>query len=194
MTDKIDIRLYDEDQGSKPDLVSQVQLSFAQSLPLAPQWISLYGAPTTGPSDAERAMNDGSVPASAYRGQLLLAIEHVAASATTPAVAGVASVPAAPPSAERAYQLRCDVFEASEVPRNNEQLLVEVSNGRDTWSTPFAPCNNGSVEWFHQLPPITLSRNATVDHVPDFFINIVEKSTLGKDKRIAYYRVSAKVP
>lgn len=35
-------------------------------------------------------------------------------------------------------------------------------------------------------------RNEKLDLVPDFIVALVEKSTLGKDKRIAYLRIKAK--
>lgn len=47
MTDKIDIAVFDSDKGSKPDMISQLQISFATQLPVETQWLTLYGGRCT---------------------------------------------------------------------------------------------------------------------------------------------------
>ena len=124
MSDRITISLYDYENVGENQLIAELQVSFGTHLPLATQWLTLYGAPTLGNSAAERAMNAGSVPASHYRGQLLIGIEQTSAGADAPT--SVSSIAAAPAEPTASYELRVDAMEIGEVPRNGEHLCLEV--------------------------------------------------------------------
>jgi hypothetical protein len=136
MSDLITLRVYDFERVGENHLIAQLQVSLATHVPLAPQWLTLYGAPTHGNSAAERAMNDGSTPASHYRGQLLVGIEKSPASAD--ARASLLSIAPATADATLQYELRVDAMEANELLCNGDELMLQVSNGNDKFATRLA--------------------------------------------------------
>ena len=70
---------------------------------------------------------------------------------------------------------------------NKAQLFVRCGTGAGL--TVPVKVEKNQVVWRYTMPPVMVNESANIDHVPDFFIDLMEVPKIGKDKRFAYVMI-----
>eukprot|EP00027_Filamoeba_sp_ATCC50430_P012373 CAMPEP_0168566368 /NCGR_PEP_ID=MMETSP0413-20121227/14383_1 /TAXON_ID=136452 /ORGANISM="Filamoeba nolandi, Strain NC-AS-23-1" /LENGTH=1321 /DNA_ID=CAMNT_0008598385 /DNA_START=51 /DNA_END=4013 /DNA_ORIENTATION=- len=158
------------------------------------RWINLYGVPegttTSGLGTAvetAKKMNEGFIEGSAYRGRVFMAMTTRKATDPKLSKAKTSPIPDVPVAA---YALRFDLYEASEISGSSD-VNVEVSVGPNKVESKKAKVTNGSATWYESLKELNFSAPKDLEQVPDIFINLWKRPTIGSDKRAGYIRIKA---
>ena len=116
-----------------------------------PKWYNLYGAPPGYQRGIARKMNQGFVEGTAFRGQVLLSLK-VQREEKRPkkGVVDIGLAHSLKPK-QRAYVLKCDLYEGSEIHKVGKQMMVEISIGKYRCTSKPAAVKDGRCEWFQVI-------------------------------------------
>ena len=116
-----------------------------------PKWYNLYGAPAGYQRGIARKMNQGFVEGTAFRGQVLLSL-RVQREEKRPkkGVVDIGLAHSLKPK-QRAYVLKSDLYEGSEIHKVGKQMMIEIAIGKYRCTSKPAAVKDGRCEWFQVI-------------------------------------------
>ncbi|KAH7825291.1 putative myoferlin-like protein [Monocercomonoides exilis] len=198
MTDRVMIRTMDWEKLGDPRPIATMNFKWSSIVldHFGPAWVNTYGAyPVSMRDKAQFAkaitaiarINAGDIPASHYKGRVLLTLlgERV----EEPRLGMAPIAPCEEPATEK-YVLRFDLFMGTEIRcKFLDKVCVYCRVGHHELKSKKIEMKQGRVEWFQQFEELHMVWPKDLSQVPDIVIDIESDNTIIGTSRVGYLRM-----
>eukprot|EP00004_Rigifila_ramosa_P005707 TRINITY_DN16378_c0_g1_i1.p1 TRINITY_DN16378_c0_g1~~TRINITY_DN16378_c0_g1_i1.p1 ORF type:complete len:1467 (-),score=375.36 TRINITY_DN16378_c0_g1_i1:84-3968(-) len=198
MSDMIEIQLYDHEKVGKNRPLATTFFKYS-SLPKGggpasaiTRWFDFYGPEDiTKRSEIGHKMVRGRAEGSTWIGRALLTLYDIKHDEPAMGMKRLATVK--PPTfiPLKPWLLRCDVFEATEVPVDGSAIKIRIVWGTHVLKSEKADCKNGRAQIYFPFPEVTQPYPEDPSQVPDIMVYLEKVDMIGKT-RLCYLRIPVK--